>query len=225
MSNKKHQAVLSQLSAHPIARNIEWSSLIPALSWVGLLHTESNGNYHFTRNGHTLVLEQPRQKMLELEDVLKVRHFMRQSAHAPNDTHAADGVIVAISNQHAFVCHDPNTITQTSKKYSADKSHGRLLHTHPTSAPFNDASPHKDTHYYDAIIKGIKDDSKIVVLSHGTGSSNAATTLLDVMRAKSPQLVQRVVAVKDCDLEAMTEPQLIELGVELLHGKVATLAS
>lgn len=219
MSKQKHIHTLSQLSAHPIARNIEWSELIPALSSIGLLQTEKNGSYHFTRNGHTLVFEISHRKELDVEDVMKLRHFLQSSATPEGSgIDLAKDLIIALDHHQAMVCHGPDTISEQRTKLHADLIKERILHTHPTSPPFHESSPLVDNDYYESVVKEIAKSDRTVILSHGTGSSNAASQLLAVLHKNHPELISRIVAVKNCDLEAMTEPQLIQSGIEALRS-------
>lgn len=220
MSQKKHLHTLSELSAHPIARNVEWSELIPALASIGLLHEEKNGNYHFSRNGHTLAFEHSHRKVLETEEILKLRRFLQLSAKSETDSDdTADGVIVAIDYHKAFICHDPGNASESHVNLHANLSSGRILHKTARTAPFNDSNPPEDAEYLESVIKEILPSERIVILSHGTGSSRASDHLLEVIQKDYSELAHRIVATKNCDLEAMTEPQIVEVGIELLHAK------
>lgn len=216
MSVKKHLHLLSELSAHPIAHNIEWSELIPALSSIGLIHTEKNGKYHFERHGHSIIFEHSHHKVLDLEEVLKLRHFLLVSATSITDNDAEGGVIVAIDYHRAFICHNPGEDTESRLYVHANLQKSRKLHVRPTSLPFNDSHPTVDGEYFGTVIKEIMNSSRIVILGHGTSSSNASVPLLHLMDEKYPSLVNRVVAVMRCDLEAMTDEELIKAGTRLL---------
>jgi hypothetical protein len=216
MSVKKHLHLLSELSSHPIAHNIEWSELIPALASIGLIHTEKNGKYHFERHGHSIIFERSHHKVLDLEEVLKLRHFLLESASSINEHDAEGGVIVAIDYHRAFICHNPGTDTESRLYVHADLRKGRKLHVRPTSLPFNDSHPTVDGEYFGTVIKEIMNSNRIVILGHGTSSSNASAPLLHLMNQRYPELMSRVVAVMRCDLEAMTEEELIKAGTKLL---------
>lgn len=219
MSEQKHEHILSQLFAHPVARNIEWTELIPALSTIGLLQAEKNGSYHFVRNGHTLVFEMSHHKEVDVEDVLKLRHFLELSASSEEKSpDSVDEAIIAIDHHQATVYHEPGTESAQRVRLYADLTKERILHTHPTSPPFHTQTPLSDNDYYGSVIKEITKSKKVVILSHGTGTSNAASQLLAIIRKKYPELTSRIVAIKGCDLEAMTEPQLLELGAVSLRG-------
>jgi hypothetical protein len=224
MSQKKHLHALSELSAHPIARNIEWSDLIPALSSIGSVHVESNGNYHFTRNNHTISIQQPREKTVSMEDVLKIRQFLKASA-TPKDVEPSlqRSLIVAIDHHKAIIVHNPQEQDQSIEKIEADLSAGRMLHQIKREAPFSDNNPTDDPHYFDLVIKAMMKSERIVILSHGTGSSNAAQKLMTIVSEEHPQIMHKIIAVAKVDLEAMTEPQIVARGTELLVGEMPVL--
>lgn len=216
MSEQKHEHTLQQLFAHPVARNIEWSELIPALADAGDLQTEKNGNYRLTRGDHTLVFE-ARGKEVDIEEVLKLRHFLESSeVSKTNDPDLADAVIIAVDHHKAAVYRNFGTGFEKAMSLHADLTEERMLHSHPTSAPFHEQHPLPETDYYESLVKEIAKSGRVVILSHGTGTSNAGLQLMEVLGKKHSELVARVVAVKDCDLEAMSDPELIKLGTESL---------
>lgn len=224
MSQKKHLHVLSELSAHPIARNIEWSELIPALSSIGMVNDESNGNYAFTRNGYTLMIERSHDKAVSMEAVLKLRRFLRISSQPEaSDPQLQRSVIVAVDHHNATVVHNPEEENQIIESLHADLTKGRLLHKSKHSPSFKDTNPIDDVAYFEAIIKSMMKSERIVVLSHGTGSSSAAQKLLTIIDKDYPKLTHKIIAIANCDLEAMTEPQIIRLGAELLHGAMPAI--
>ncbi len=215
MSEQKHEHTIGQLFAHPVARNIEWSELIPALATIGLVKVEKNGNYQFTRNGHTLVFDISHHKEVDVEEVIKLRHFLELSA-SPGATNPdlINGVIVAIDHHQATIYRDLGARSQQRVRLYADLTQERILHTRPTSPPFHELHPLPESDYYEAVIKEMAKGERIVILSHGTGTSNAASQLMTILRKKYAELTEKIIAIKDCDLEAMTEPQLLKLGIE-----------
>jgi hypothetical protein len=219
VSAKKHIDTLTKLSAHPTARNIEWSDLLAALSSIGDLRVEKNGHYEFTRNGHHLVFAQTNNKDVDVEEVVKLRHFLHASSFLETDTsNMPSELIVAISYHEAFISHNPNSDTETHKTLHANLKNGRILHKHRTSSPFNDTSPLKNDDYYDAVIDEMLHSTHIVLLCHGTSSSNASVPLLDMLHKDHSEIIGRIIAVENCDLENMTEPQLIQRGAALLKA-------
>jgi hypothetical protein len=217
MSDKKHVHMLSELYAHPIAHNIEWRDLIPALTSIGLTHVDKNGDHHFTRNDHTVAFGHANHDTLDAEEILKLRHFIRDSAAAKNKTpDLANDIIVAIDHHRAIVFHDPDTAFESRTEEHADQTKFRVLHKHPKSPPFSNVGPGIDDDYYDSVIKEMANARRIVILGHGTSASNAASQLMAKISEKNPETASRIVAIQRCDLEAMTEPQMISLGKQLL---------
>lgn len=220
MSDKKHAHVISELYAHPIAHNMKWAELIPALSAIGFVHTEENGGHHFARNGHTVVFVASNRDTLDEDEIMKLRHFMQSSAASKNKNPSLTrDAVVAISYHQAVVFHDPGMASEHRTEERADltKNNSRVLHKRPTSPPYSNTGPVVDDVYYDSVIKEISEAERIVILSHGTGSSNAASRLMSRIKEKRPELAHRVAAFQRCDLEAMTEPQILSLGKKLLN--------
>jgi len=219
MSGKKHVHMLNELYAHPIAHNIKWQELIPALASIGAVHTDTNGGRHFTRNGHVVVFGHDGHDSLDTEEILKLRHFIRDSAVSKNTTSDLTGdIIVAIDHHQAVIFHDPGTAQESRTEEHADQTMFRVLHKRPAAPPFSNEGPDIDTEYYHAMITEMSHAGRIVLLGHGTGSSNAASQLLAKISEHNPEVASRIVAVQRCDLEAMTEPQMISLGKQLLSS-------
>ena len=219
MSEKKHLHILSELSAHPIARNIEWKDILPALASIGLLQSESNGHYDFSRNGHKIVIERSHQKVLDINEVLSLRHFLVESAQPETiDSELSHSLIIAVDHHSATIIQNPGLNNVVVEHVRADLTKGRILHKHPQTAPFSDHNPSDSDGYFDSIVKYMMHSSRIVVLSHGTGSSSAAEKLLVVITKNYPKVLSHIVAITKCDLENMSEPQIIELGTSLLKA-------
>lgn len=217
MSDKKHIHMLSELYAHPIAHNLKWQELIPGLASIGIVYSDKNDHQHFTRNSHTVVLGHAKHDILDAEEILKLRHFISTSAMPQNEaSDLAQDVVITIDYHQAIVFHAPGTALETRTEKHAEQVKYRELHKHPTSPTFRDTSPDIDNNYYDAITKEMSKARRIVILGHGTGTSNAAFQLVAKIFDKNPELAQRIAAIQRCDLEAMSEPQMISLGEQLL---------
>ena len=217
MSQKKHLHVLSELSAHPIARNIEWKDLIPALASIGLLHAHSNNTYEFIRNDHKIVFERSPQKTLDTGEVLKLRHFLIESSHSDHvDANLEHATVIALDYHNATVIHNPGTKHEVTKKVHADLSGSRELRKSPTAANLTDENLQYSPEYFESIIKIMEKSPKNVILSHGTGTSDAGEKLLEIITDKHANVLNTIAAVQKCDIEAMTEPQISALGAKLL---------
>ncbi len=217
MSDKKHIHMLSELYAHPIARNIKWQELIPALISIGIVYSDKNGRQHFTRNGHTMTIGHAQHDTLEADEILKLRHFISTSAASQNETpDLAQDIIIAIDHHQAIVFGAPGTTFETRTEVHADQSRSREIHKHPTTPSFSDNDTAIDSNYYMALIGTMSTARRVVILGHGTSTSNAASLLVAKIFEKNPEIANRIAAIQRCDLEAMSEPQIISLGKRLL---------
>lgn len=223
MSDKKHIHTLSELYTHPIARNIKWQELIPGLTSIGIVYSDKKGSHqHFTPNGHTVTLGHAEHDNLDAEEIVKLRHFISTSAATQNETpDLSQDIIIAIDHHQAIVFHAPGTALEARTEHHADTSQikSRVLHKHPTSPPFNDNGPDIDNSYYNAMINEMSKARRIVILGHGTGTSNAASQLIAKIFNKNPGIARRIAAIQRCDLEAMSEPQIVSLGEQLFNPK------
>lgn len=217
MSDKEHARILNELYIHPIAHNIKWLELIPALSLVGVTHDEKNGNHHFTHGGHVVVFAQSGSETLNEDEVIKLRHFL-ELATTPEDkpTDLTNDVIVAITYHKADIFYNPGELDESRQEEHADLKKSRVLHKRPTAPPYSNVGPIFDDDFFEDVIKDLAGARRIVILSHGKGSSNAGSQLMEKIHHKHPELAQKIAAIQSCDLEAMSEGQIVSLGKELL---------
>lgn len=217
MSDKKHIHILSELYIHPIAHNIKWQELIPGLASIGIVYNDKGGRHHLIRNGHIVVLGHTAHHVLDAEEILKLRHFISLSTVSQNKTpDQVQDIIVAMDHHQAIIFHSPGTPSETRTEQHAGQGKFRVLHKHPTSPPFSSNNANMDDKYYNAIINDVSKAKRIVVLGHGTGTSNAASQLIAEIFNKNPEIAYRIAAILRCDLEAMSESQMISLGEQLL---------
>ena len=79
-----HQSTYDALFQHPIARNLQWHDVPSMLGALADVTEERSGNLKFTRNGQTLVVHPPRRKdFSDVQELMKVRHFLHQSGEPP----------------------------------------------------------------------------------------------------------------------------------------------
>lgn len=216
MSENKHIHVLSELYAHPIAHNIKWQDLLPGLTSIGII----SDNQHLTRNGHTVTFDHAKHDTLDPEEIVKLRHFMAISTTPQNEApDLVQDIVIAMDHHRAVIFQAPGTASQIRTVLHADETRSRELHKHPTRPPFSDNETNIDHNYYDAIVSEMSKAKRIVILGHGTGTSNATSQLIAKVSTKNPKILHRIAAVQRCDLEALSESQIVNLGEKLLNIK------
>jgi hypothetical protein len=77
------------LLQHPVARNLEWLEVRSMLVALADVVERDNDVLRVTRSGKTLTLRRPYRKgMGDIEELMKVRRFVEQTAAAVNPTPA-----------------------------------------------------------------------------------------------------------------------------------------
>jgi hypothetical protein len=75
---------------------------------------------------------------------------------------------------------------------------------------------HEDPKFYEQIAHALAPASRIVLVGHGEGASNAAHHLQAYLQAHHHLIAERVIPIS-ADLPALTEPQLLALGRRTLE--------
>lgn len=91
-------------------------------------------------------------------------------------------------------------------------AHKKESHYKGQRAPEDDA-------FYGQIAAALQSAKRILILGHGTGESDAASHLLEVLKEKHHETFSRVVQSKSVDLSAVTEPQLLTIANETFRPK------
>jgi hypothetical protein len=125
-------------------------------------------------------------------------------------------MVVAIDHHRTrlFTIEGASETARTLRPYDP---HHFLHHlTHRQDRELRGQREPEEPSYYSQIAAALAPAHRIVLLGHGTGHSNAAAHLEEVLRAKHPEIYGRIVATKAVDLSAITEPQLLALALETL---------
>jgi len=84
-----HERTLGMLFEHPLSHNIEWRDVVQMLDALGSTKAGGHDTLHATVNGKTVVLHGTHHKALATEQVMQLRHFLREAGvQVP---HAAKG--------------------------------------------------------------------------------------------------------------------------------------
>ena len=72
--------------------------------------------------------------------------------------------------------------------------------------------PAEDLTFYDRIAEALRDVDRIVLLSHGTGSSNASNVLAEQLKKHHPGIYAKIVRQAEVNTSAMTEAEILAYG-------------
>jgi hypothetical protein len=223
----RDRRTLEAVFRHPVPGNLAWSDAMHLIERLGTARQESNGRLLLTIGEHSHVFHQPHAKALTPEDVAQLRKFLESSGVTPEsvdvvaEDERADGsvtldMVVAVDHHQARLFTIEGT-SETERKLRPYDPHHFLHHlTHRQERELRGQREPEEPSYYGEIAGALAPAQRIVLLGHGTGHSNAAAHLEEVLRAKHPDIYRRVVATRAVDLSAITEPQLLALALELL---------
>jgi hypothetical protein len=214
MSDTKHLNVLTELFAHKDSV-IHVTDALNALSLICSVDSESPKQSQLSRNGKSLNLTYAENDNLNSQQIVAIRQFLKLSASGSTNISLQDAMLV-IDHHRAILIAAPTDTSQTQTVFHAKSDEGQKLHHHPTTPPFNDHNPVEDAQFYSQIIASLSSFKRIVLASHGQGSSRASDHLLALLDKKHSVLTQHIVAVLDCDVEALSDNALAALGASYL---------
>ena len=224
----RDRRVLETIFRHPTPGNLAWSEALHLIERLGTAQQEPNGKILLAIGEHRHVLHQPHAKELTREEVTELRKFLEAAGATPASVDVAEeeqavesatpDMLLTVDHHEArlFTIEGTSAHARTLRPYDP---HHFLHHlTHRQERELRGQREPEESSYYAQIAAALAPARRIVVLGHGTGHSNAAAHLQELLRAKHPDIARRVVATKAVDLSAATEPQLLASAAELLDG-------
>lgn len=205
-----NQVTYDAVFQHPVARNLEWREVRAMLVALADVVEQDSDVLKVTRNGRTLVLNRPYRKgMGDIEELMKVRHFLERSDAAPKQPEA-EGVnlLVVIDHRLARIYRADlqGSVPQRITPYDPG-GFGRHLHDVQDHAD-GQRKPERKS-FYEAIAKTLRGADKILVLGSGTGASSAMRQLLVELGRHHRDVAGCIVGSMVVNEQHLTENQLL----------------
>jgi hypothetical protein len=224
----RDRRTLEAIFRHPAAHNIAWSDATHLIDRLGSAHQEPNGRVLFAIGEHRQVFHGPHDKELTQQEVAQLRGFLESAGVTPQSVTAVEenratesqgfDIVVAIDHHQTrlFTIEGASESVRTLRPY--DPYH--FLHhlSHRQDRELRGQRQPEEPSYYSQIAAALVPARRVVIIGHGTGHSDAAAHLEEVLRAKHPEIHERVVATLAVDLSAVTEPQLLALSLGMLDS-------
>jgi len=224
----RDRRTLEAIFRHPAQNNIAWADALHLGNRLGTARQEPNGRVLLAIGEHRHVFHQPHAKELTREEVAQFRSFLETAGVNPASVdvlekdHATESstldMVVAIDHHQTrlFTIEGTSGTARTVRPYDP---HHFLHHlTHKQQSRLRGQREPEEPSYYSEVATALAAASRIVLLGHGDGHSNAAAHLAEVLRAKHPEIYGRIVATKVVDFSTTTEPQLTALALETLSS-------
>jgi len=203
---------LEAIFRHPVPHNLGWMDALHLLTHLGSAEEKADGKYSLTIEGQHLIFHKPHGKHLDAREVTDLRHYLASAGISPQnpygtapgtEPHAVD-VVVLIDHHGAKLYRIALSSTQAGAAVKPYDPHHFLHHLHHREElrEQGQRAP-EDLTFYDRIAEALRDAHRIVLLSHGTGESNAAQILAERLEKKHPNVYARIVRKAAVNTSAM----------------------
>jgi hypothetical protein len=216
-----HLRTLEALFRHPTAHNLEWMDVIGLLAKIGSVQRKANDNFSVYLSGEHYLLHKAHNKDLTSIEVVDLRHFLQRAGWSPETPfQAAAGsdseattLMVVVDHHGAKIYRVETGPGDTSPHEIRPYDPHHFLHhlSHKDQSREEGQRAPEDSSFYERIGDTLAAASRIVVVGHGKGKSNAAQHLVEYLRTHRRETYQRVVREIEADLSAITTPQLLGL--------------
>ena len=85
-----HRDTLAKIFEHPLSHNIEWRAVVSLLEAVGELRERHDGKYVLTLGTETEILERPKGKDLDAQQVVDLRRMLSHAGYGPETERPAE---------------------------------------------------------------------------------------------------------------------------------------
>ena len=200
-----------------LPHNLSWAEAVELIEHLGEVQPHGNDELTFVVNGHSVLFKKPHTHDLGVEEVSRLRKFLKESVPDANKSGArveepaqAGRMIVVIDHHSAHVYQDFGKSRPVDEHkvepYDPFHFHHHLIHR--KEAHYRGERVPEEDSFYEEIAKEITGAKEIVLIGHATGKSNASEFLKDYLKTHHPDLFQRVIATESADLSAVTEPEI-----------------
>ena len=83
--NSHHRDTLGEIFQHPVSHNIQWPAVLSLLEAVASIEEHHDGRYQVTLGAETETFERPRDKDIDVQQVVDLRRMLRNAGYGPAD--------------------------------------------------------------------------------------------------------------------------------------------
>ena len=223
LSGADHRT-LEAIFRHPSAHNLEWRAVVALLETIGEVEEKANNEFSVEIAGKRHLLHKPHTKDLTGSEVIDLRQFLLAagwSHEAPVPAaHPVPPSLMVVVDHHGAKIYTIDLASDDISKHEITPydPHHFLHHlTHKDQSHERGQRAPEDPAFYERIAQAVALGSRIVVVGHGEGKSNAADHLTEYLRIHHRDTFQRIVREVVADLSSVTPPQLLKIGREALR--------
>jgi hypothetical protein len=216
---------LDAIFHHPVSHNLSWMDTLHLLTHLGSASETADGKYSLTINGKHLIFHKPHDKHLDARQITDLRHFFASSGISPDNPYGTPTTaestsldVVALIDHHGAKLYRIHLSSdQRAETVTPYDPHHFLHHLHHRDETREQGQrPPEDLTFYDRIAEALRDVDRIVLLSHGTGVSNASNVLTERLKKHHPGIYARIIRQAEVNTSAMTEAEILAYGRQAL---------
>jgi hypothetical protein len=209
---------LDAIFHHPVPHNLSWMDTLHLLTELGSAEVKADGKYSLTIKGRHLIFHKPHGKHLDAREITELRHYLASAGVSPQNPYgtlpAAEpdtvDVVVLIDHHDAKLYQVHLASTQPGETVRPYDPHHFLHHLHHRDEEREQGQrAPEDLTFYDRIAEALREADRIVLLSHGTGLSNASQILAERLKNQHPDVYARIVRQAEVNTSAMTEAEVL----------------
>ncbi|MGA6983518.1 MAG: hypothetical protein WBZ11_18335 [Candidatus Sulfotelmatobacter sp.] len=215
--SKHLESLYQNLLNGKLPHNLSWSETLELVDHLGEVQPHGDDEFIFRVGGQQEFFKKPHTHDLGVEEVSRLRKFLKEAAKsAPKSGAQVEPIsqpsrmIVVIDHHAAHVYQDLGGSRPTDEKnvrpYDPFHFHHHLIHR--KEAHYRGERVPEEDSFYEEVAKDITPAKEIVLIGHATGKSNAADFLKEYLKTHHPEISRRVIATESADLSAVTEPEI-----------------
>jgi hypothetical protein len=220
-----NRRTLDAIFHHPVPHNLSWMDALRLPTHLGSADERADGKYSLAINGKHLVFHKPHGKHLDARQITDLRHYFESSGISPDNPYGAPATVeptsvdvVALIDHHGAKLYRIHLSSdQRADTVVPYDPHHFLHHLHhrDETRERGQRAP-EDLTFYDRIAEALRGVDRIVLLSHGTGLSNASDVLTERLKKHHPGIYSRIIRQVDVNTSAMTEAEILAYGRQVL---------
>jgi hypothetical protein len=209
---RDHEELLESLIHGKLPRNLTWSAVTDLIAQIGEVQPHGNDEFVFVVGARRGFFKRPSTHDLGVEEISRLRSFLHEAGvlDRPAKAPSPGRMVVVIDHHVAHVYHDRGVdLPQDEvavKPYDPFNFHHHLIHR--KEAHYVGERVPEEHSWYEAIAQDLAHAAEILLIGHGTGTSNAAEFLGAYLKSHHPETFERIIATETVDLSALTEPQI-----------------
>ena len=215
-----HQELLERLIGGKLPRDLSWSSVVDLIGQIGKVEAHGNDEFLFEVGTQRELFKRRDGHNLDTEAISRLRKFLREAGLPGKPaTYPHGRMVVVIDHSVARIYHDPGgSVPQDEVNVKPYDPFGFQRHLiHRKEAHYKGERVPEESSFYEEIVQDLVHAEAIILIGHGTGTSNAASVLNEYVKAHHREIFPRIIAVETADLSALTEPEIEEIAKKHLR--------